>query len=112
MRHVIRWRTGKPPSADVLKDWYTRMRKMGSGLSTARMSLRIASWLGAIKFFIAQFKNFLAREKLSNAKEFCLSVLDIVGGFADNFYYFHRVSIQGWDIATPDSHNDPTSIRK
>jgi len=41
MRHVLWWRQGKTPSPDVVKDWYTRMRKMGSALSTARMTLRL-----------------------------------------------------------------------
>ena len=53
MRKVLHMRTGKMPSEVIVKDWYTRLRKMGSALSTSRMALRLFIWTGAIKFFIS-----------------------------------------------------------
>ena len=52
MRTLLKLKTGKVPSADVMKDWYNRLRLMGSALSTTRMALRLGIWLSSIKFLI------------------------------------------------------------
>ena len=54
MRHFLKLRDRKCPSPEVVKDWYTRLRKMGSGISTTRMALRLVQWLSGIKFLVAQ----------------------------------------------------------
>ena len=76
----------------MVKDWYTRIKKMGSALSTARMALRLANWIGAVKFFLEQLQKKLRGEKLASKKEYFEAILDIVGGIADNWFFLCRVS--------------------
>ena len=52
MRHVIKLRDRRSANSNELKDWHTRLRKMGSAISSARMSLRLINWLEAVKFLI------------------------------------------------------------
>ena len=96
MRFVLKAKRGTHPSEDELKDWYTRMRKMGSGLSTARMTLRLGGWIGAIKFFVEQFRKYISNEKLGTVKEFVVNILDLIGGIADNVYLFYRIGCFKW----------------
>lgn len=65
---------------------------MGSALSTSRMALRLANWLGAIKFLIGQLRKKLAGQELASRKEYFEALLDIVGGVADNWFFLCRVS--------------------
>jgi len=66
---------------------------MGSGLSTSRMALRLAGWIGAIKFFVEQFKNKMGGEKLGKATAWVSAVLELIGGISDNLIFFCRVSL-------------------
>ena len=66
MRRVLHLRTGKMPTEEIIKDWYYRLRKVGSQLSTTRMALRLGIWLSAVKFFITQIQCFISRRKNKN----------------------------------------------
>ena len=92
IRHVIRLRGGGIASQEVLKDWHTRLRKMGSAISTSRMVLRLGIWIGAIKFWIIQVKKKLAGQPLDSKVVWLTELCSFVGGLADNLYLFYRVS--------------------
>ena len=91
---------------DQDKEWYTRFRKLGSGLSTARMSFRLGNWLPAIQFFAQEIKALLhtRRNKLehlrqrviSNKQEWAEAVLDLIGGVADNWFFLCRIGVLSW----------------
>lgn len=89
-----------PPSAEADKDWDTRLRKMGAGLSNARMSLRLASWLTGIKFCLEQLRKFMAGEKLASRKEYLRALLNLVGGISGDWRYLCKVSRTLWVIDT------------
>ena len=92
IRHVIRLKGGGIASQEVLKDWHTRLRKLGSAISTSRMVLRLGMWISTLKFLVTQAKKKLAGQPLDNKVIWLTELCTLVGGFADNMYLFYRVS--------------------
>ena len=92
MRHVLRLRHGKAPSEQAVKDWFTRIRALASGLSTSRMAFRLIKWIENIKFLLEELKKYLNGLPLDDSYNWLTNVLDLIGGIADNWFYLCRVS--------------------
>ena len=54
LRHLFRLNRAH----EKVQDWKLRTKKLGSAISTARMSLRLGSWLENIKYFIETFRKW------------------------------------------------------
>ena len=99
MSKLLHLRSGKIPTDEIVKDWYMRLRKMGSQLSTTRMALRLGIWLNGVKFLITQLKCFIRRRTSKNKegnpyarpKEWLMAVLGFIAGIADNWLYICRI---------------------
>ena len=64
MRYFLRViRGGKAPGVKEVEDWFFRTKKMGSALSTTRMSLRFLGWITSVKWVAEQIKNYLNNSK-------------------------------------------------
>ena len=100
MRKVLHVMRGKQPTDATVKNWYNRLRGIGSQLSTTRQALRLGIWLNSVKFFVAQFKCFLERRRCKDKEkkpayasklEWVGVIMDTISGIADNWYFFCRV---------------------
>ena len=66
MRHLIRFLQKRPATPEEIKDWFMRFKKLGSALSTTRMSLRLCTGIENLTYYLKQIQKYLKEGNLSS----------------------------------------------
>ena len=103
MRYIIKVTLGRKPRKLELEEWFKRFKLAGSALSTTRMCLRLGMGIETVGYFIKQFRNhfrqskypqsLLFKEKIDSSFNLIKSLLELISGFCDNWYYLGRIGV-------------------
>mmetsp|Transcript_17762 Transcript_17762/g.30074 ORF Transcript_17762/g.30074 Transcript_17762/m.30074 type:complete len:150 (+) Transcript_17762:202-651(+) len=81
---------------EALKEYKLRWKKLGSALSTARMTTRLGDFLGSVRFFHRTISEVAAgKRKLGDESmlEFLMQFIDFWSGFFDNWVFLVRIKL-------------------